>query len=86
MTPDPIAREKYLKLLVTKNVEVPVENFEVSNVSSEPATTVGNTFESTTIMITTTTVPDEYSDEDYSDPDIDEGLKPACLAALCAGK
>lgn len=108
MTPDPIAREKYLKKLEMKSEEYPgekVRNFqsktqfvattEKENIleNFDSATTLESDIKMQNINATTkeplkdtTTSTSEDSDEDYGDPDIDDGLKPSCIAALCFGR
>lgn len=87
MTPDPIARERYLKKLddeyfMENLMESQIKNLEV--VRKIPISETSTTFAPVTEITTTTSSED--SNEDYGDLDIDVGLKPACLAALCFGK
>lgn len=87
VTPDPQLLQEYLKNLKSdESSTVKVEKREET--TTQAITTTKTTTATTSSVIATTTLvettTEEEDDEEYAEIDIDDGLKPSCIAALCA--
>lgn len=69
--------------------ESSAENLRNLQLKSQTATSIQGQIKNSkdiSDIITTTIMSEDSEENDYGDPDIDDGLKFSCIAALCAGK
>jgi hypothetical protein len=81
VTPDPQLLHEYLRSL--KNDEISTLKVEKREELTTQATTT-TTISSSTVATVLETTTEEEENEEYGEIDIDYGLKPSCIATLCA--